>query len=128
MAAAIMVQRPTNACVLSLLAGRQCITKLLTTRVEMEFITDKLEEISDATRAARTTPRTPLGSSSFSSATQVVLASRSGNNTSNDARQGEDEHRRQFQQHGEHRTPASLLEVAGARNALDVPRSERPPT
>jgi hypothetical protein len=67
MAAATLVQRPTNTCVLSPLAGHQYITKSLTTRVEMEFITDKLEEISDATRAASTTPRTPLGSSSFSS-------------------------------------------------------------
>ena len=112
-----IAQRPMNTWARSLVCGRKRSTKSRTNRVETEFIVASNEEINAQTSAANTNPRTPLGSSLFISMTKVVLGSfESGIQRQRDhARQGENENRRQFQQHAEHRAPAGLLEVRRAQ-------------
>ena len=84
-------------------------------------MTERFEPINDASRAARTKPRIPTGSNSFNRVTNVSLDSLPGIQCrGDDARHGEDKHRRKLQKRSEHRSPSGLRQVSRTQYALHV--------
>ncbi len=96
--------------------------KSRTISVEIEFMTESEEPMSAQISAASTNPRTPVGSRSLSSVTNVVFGIASGEKSAAaiTARQREDKDRTQFQQRGKHCAVARLADILRSQYALHI--------
>ena len=101
--------------------GRKCRIKSRTTSVETEFITERLEQISEATSAASTSPANAVRQQFIQKRHEGGLGFAPRKEAlSDDARHGKDEYRSELQQHRKHGSPAGLAQILRAQHALHV--------
>ena len=95
--------------------------KSRTASVETEFITDRVEEISEANRAARTRPRKACRQEFIQQGYECGLAFSAGEQCErNNAGKCKDEDRQKFQHDREHPAPARLVDVPSPQHSLNV--------